>query len=41
MPWDGIGEYASIQMLVNPHWVGPSVIGNLAPDSTPDKASAE
>ena len=35
-----IGEYVhvSTQTLVNPHWAGPSVIVDLAPDSTPDKA---
>ena len=31
-------EYVSTQILVNPHWAGPSVIVDLAPDSTPDKA---
>ena len=30
--------HVSTQTLVNPHWVGPSVVAHLAPDSTPDKA---
>ena len=29
-----IGEYVSIQTLVNHQWVGPSVIAHFAPDST-------
>ena len=33
-----MGEYVSTQTLVIHHWVGPSVIAHLAPDSTPDRA---
>ena len=31
-------EYASAQTLVIHQWVGPSVVAQLAPDSTPDRA---
>ena len=33
-----MGEYASTQTLVIHQWAGPSVIAQLAPDSTPDRA---
>ena len=33
-----LGEYASTQTLVIHQWAGPSVIAQLAPDSTPDRA---
>ena len=33
-----MGEYVSTQTLVIHQWVGPSVIVQLAPDSTPDRA---
>ena len=31
-------EYASTQTLVIHQWAGPSVVAQLAPDSTPDRA---
>ena len=33
-----MGEYVSTQMLVIHQWAGPSVVAQLAPDSTPDRA---
>ena len=33
-----MGEYVSTQTLVIHQWAGPSVIAQLAPDSTPDRA---
>ena len=30
-------EYASTQTLVIHQWAGPSVVEQLAPDSTPDR----
>ena len=33
-----MGEYVSTQTLVIHRWAGPSVVAQLAPDSTPDKA---
>ena len=33
-----MGEYVSTQTLVIHQWAGPSVVAQLAPDSTPDRA---
>ena len=36
-----MGEYVSTQTLVIHQWAGPSVVAQLAPDSTPDSCAGQ